>query len=174
MAENNIDIETLRALLRYDPDTGKLFWKERPEGQRRWNTRYAGKEAFTALTSEGYRAGVIYRRKYNAHRVIWALHYGAWPTKEIDHVDRDRANNRISNLRDVSHAENMRNQPLRADNTTGHTGVILTKSGKYQVQIRAGGVDLRLGHFVRLEDAIAARRAAEAEHNFHPNHGRAA
>src|SRR5262245_14420263 len=89
----------LAELLEYNPETGELRWKRRPRGPQRWNTRWAGKPAFTTKLRGGYRMGRIHWGAYYAHRVIWALMTGAWPTSEIDHIDGDPSNNRWANLR---------------------------------------------------------------------------
>lgn len=114
-------IEELRRLLVADPATGRLFWLPRcasdftanhrtsAEGlASRWNAQYAGKEALTA-GSYGYKCGQINGRSFSAHRVIWALTYGYWP-ETIDHIDGNRMNNCIDNLRDVLEVENAQNQ----------------------------------------------------------------
>ena len=128
-------IDTLRKLLRYEPETGKLFWLIRTadlfnDGYRsaagtcaNWNAKYAGKEALTSLNGNGYRQGFIFNKHFVAHRVAWALHYGVWPENEIDHINHDRADNRILNLRDVSRRENSINSKPSANNTSGFNGV---------------------------------------------------
>ena len=178
--------EEIRKLLRYEPDTGKLYWLERTpdtfeDGKqsaetacRRWNTRYAGKEAFATVTGEGYRQGSIFAESYLAHRVIWALQQGEWPTHEIDHINGVKNDNRIENLRAVTKGENSRNLPMRADNSSGVTGVTWHKKAlKWQAQIAVNGRLLHLGRYAEKDDAVAARKAAEAKFGYHVNHGRA-
>ena len=102
----------LRHRLEYDPETGKMRWKNPAHNLRGralsiWKSRYLGKEAFTATMPRGYRQGRIDRVAYLAHRVAWALHYGSWPDGVIDHINGCTADNRIENLRDVSQAENV-------------------------------------------------------------------
>ena len=175
--------ETLRKLLRYEPDTGRLFWRERPAWMfkdgahsalhacNRWNSRLAGKEAFTAIMY-GYKAGAIFNRTYYAHRVIWAMETGEWPVDQIDHEDHNRANNKWLNLCEASHQENMKNQSLRSTNTSGITGVSWHKGAKkWHVQIRVNGRKVHLGYFHDLNDAITARVSANIEYGFHANHG---
>jgi len=165
-------------LLRYEAETGKLFWLQRPRiffksdrEWRRWNTRYAGKEAFSPNT-QGYLDGMIFRTMYRAHHVAWALHYGEWPELQIDHINGDRADNRIVNLREVTRSENCRNTRLRSNNTSGVMGV--SRHGKrWRAYIHADGRIVHLGVFATVEEAKAARKAAEAEHGYHANHGRA-
>jgi hypothetical protein len=170
--------EQLRKLLRYEPETGKLFWLPRPESMfpapnncRSWNTRYANTEAFTA-NDKGYRVGGVFTRRYSAHRVAYALYHGYWPPEEVDHIDGDRANNRISNLRSVSKAMNLRNQKRYKSNTSGHIGVSFVKAtGKWRAQIRVDTRGKHIGTFTNIEDAIAARKAAEEGHGFTERHG---
>jgi len=177
--------ETIRKLLEYNPATGKLFWRERSteffnDGKRSaetacrcWNARHAGKEAFTADHGDGYRHGRILDRVYFAHRVIWALTHGEWPVDQIDHINGVKDDNRIKNLRAVTHQENSKNQKLRDTNTSGHVGVCwYEQTRKWQARIRVNGRCVHLGYFVRKDDAIDARKAAEVEYDYHPNHGR--
>ena len=159
----------LRQLLRYEPETGKLFWRERgqewfadgKQGPARhckaWNARFAGKEAFTASHNQGYRDGHVNSCHLLAHRVIWAIVTGAWPTSDIDHEDTDKANNRWGNLRPATGAENMQNKKIRKDNPTGLKGVAIHKStGKFISYIQANGEKHYLGLFARAEDAKVA------------------
>lgn len=102
-------------LLICDPVAGRLFWKRRPITAFKnggafeiWNTKHAGKEAFTCKDENGYLCGGILGKKYRAHRIIWLLHYRKWPSEVIDHINGNTSDNRIVNLRDVSQAENIR------------------------------------------------------------------
>lgn len=172
----NIDISTLRQLLAYDPETGKLTWLPRPREMFQtnrhcgvWNARYAAQPAL-ANTSQGYHRGNVFDQPYKAHRVAWALHHGEWPDGDIDHINGVPSDNRIANLRVVDHQTNMRNLKRRGTNTSGVTGVSwFARHQKWQVRIGAS----HLGYFDTLEAATAARLAAEGEQGFHPNHGRA-
>lgn len=157
----------LRLLLRYEPETGKLFWKSRPvwlfrdeERKKAWNTKLAGMEALKRLEPSGYRAGGIFRNSVKAHRVAFAIYHGRWPVGEIDHADRDPGNNRISNLREATSTQNKINQNLRADNTTGFRGVSYVKTGKRlkrwtaKIGGKDGGVHLR--YFATAQEASDA------------------
>lgn len=172
--------------LRYEPQTGRLFWKERsPElfaaGNtskesvcKTWNKRFAGKEAFTA-SNTGYRYGAIFAQLYLAHRVIWLMVHKAWPEDQIDHINGDRADNRIKNLRAVTNRQNCKNQCARSDNSTGVTGVYWFKrDSRWVSSITSDGKTVHLGYFDSFEDAVNARKIAEAQLGFHANHGRAA
>jgi hypothetical protein len=181
----NVTPDELRKLLRYEPETGKLFWKERTPDMfgdskqtaehkcSRWNSRLAGKEAFNGINIEGYKRGLIWSRQYIAHRIAWAVHHGSWPEQQIDHINGVKTDNRMCNLRDVSATENGRNRTLQANSTSGVTGVNWNKGArKWRACIRVQQKYVYLGHYRAIDDAIAARKAAEIEHGFHPNHGR--
>lgn len=142
-------------------DNGKLFNRiDRRRGRK-------GQEA-GALSGRGYRNIRIEGKYYLAHRLIWKLLYGEDP-EEIDHINGNRSDNRITNLRSVCHYENMRNRKRGSDNTSGVMGVSWHKvNSKWRARI---GEEL-LGDFDKFEDAVAARKQAEKELGYHPNHGR--
>lgn len=173
MADTDLpSIDYLRQRLRYEPETGKLYWRDDAAMHNRWRWRYANTEAFTSSNGNGYRMGRINYRGFLAHRVAWAIVRGAWPGGQIDHIDHDRANNRIENLRVVAHQENHRNTTRRKNNTSGVVGVSWYKAGaKWTAYIMVDRTKQHLGYFDNIDDAIAARKAAEAEYGFHANHG---
>ena len=120
----------LKKLLRYEPGTGRLFWKARSKGMfgvsdssrsaehacNQWNSRFADKEALTKV-NVGYRCGRLGYQYVLAHRVIWKLMTGEEP-KEIDHIDGNRSNNKWQNLRSVTASDNRRNTRLKGLTTT--------------------------------------------------------
>ena len=175
--------EMLREVLRYEPETGRLFWLERtpdmvagkvsdPEAWcASWNSINAGRQAFTLTDTQGYKAGKVYGRRLPAHRVVWAVVHGEWPG-QIDHINGDRTDNRMINLRNVSGAQNMKNKRLYARNVTGVSGV-RRRGPRWEVTIGIGGRSEWLGSFSDMDEAIAVRRAAEARVGYHENHGRA-
>lgn len=168
--------EVLRQLLSYDPETGKLFWKVREPkwfksdghcGARRaaaiWNARYANKEAFTTI-SHGYPSGAIFNRRYEAHRVIWALVYGSWSEKEIDHIDGSRGNNSLINLREATSSQNKMNCGLQSNNTSGFKGVNFhSRLNRWRAYIKVNRQSKHLGYFGTREEAAAAYRVASRE-----------
>ena len=176
--------EIVRELLTYNPDTGKLFWKERPlkyfknqnpNYAKRWNNRWVGKEALTSINrrKSGQIArlrGGFFGKKYCTHRIVWLIYYGEWPKNEIDHINQDPTDNRIENLRDVTHAENHKNKTLQKNNTTGYLGVS-KHHGKYRAEICSNNIKKYLGYYDTAEEAAAARAVANINYNFHPNHG---
>ena len=162
----------LRQRLRYEPETGKLYWREFAGCERRWNSRYAGTEAFTATNGKGYRMGRIDGAAYQAHRVAWAMHYGSDPEGQIDHINHNRQDNRADNLRDVASGINQKNMSRPRTNTSGVVGVYwYARHAKWMASIKAEGTLIYLGYFADKADAVAARKAAEARYGFHVNHG---
>lgn len=168
----------LRELLDYDPDTGKFSWRPRDasrfnseRARNSWNRKHAGKEAFHTPNPQGYLYGRISRIGLAAHRVAFAIANGRWPGVGIDHINGDPSDNRLSNLREASYVTNGKNCRRRTDNKSGVTGVF--KSGKiYRAEICSNGNRISLGAFHKIDEAIAARKAAEKELGFHENHGR--
>lgn len=168
--------EQLNMLLRYDPVTGKLFWNRRPPVEFKkpslcdwWNKHHAGAEAFTAIDKQCYR-GCIYGQTFLAHRVIFKMLYDQEPP-QIDHINGNRLDNRAVNLRAATNAINCKNMPMPCTNTTGHVGVI-KKGRRWAAQIEVDNKYVYLGRYATKEEAAAARRDAEDQYGFHPNHGR--
>lgn len=175
----------VRQLIRYDPDTGETTWRKRPvwlfadrmqtaeHACARWNARFAGRPAFTTDDKIGYKRGYIFNRQYLAHRVIWCLHYGAWPEGQIDHINGVRNDNRAANLRVVQGPENQRNMKRRRDNTSGVSGVTWSKDKKkWRAVVYVKGKTIFLGAFDTFDAAATARRTAEPLYGYHENHGR--
>lgn len=169
--------EYLRLRFRYEPHTGKLFWRTAgPEHFKlrrvhlAWNTRFAGKEV-GALLDNGYLYVNLNKKVMLVHRVIWAIVHGYWP-ENVDHINHVRTDNRIENLREVSIAGNAQNTSLPLRNTSGRIGVYWFKQRNvWYSRIQVDGRTHHLGHFKNKSDAIAAREAAEIKFGFHPNHG---
>jgi len=159
--------ERLKELLHYDPDTGVFTWLV-SKGRGK-----AGSEAGT-LNKIGYRILGFDGKMHRAHRMAFLYMEGEIPKEEIDHINRDKGDNRWSNLRHVSRSVNMRNRPLVSNNRSGVIGVCWSKStGKWQVLISIeSGKQKHLGVFEDFDEAVAVRKAAEVEHNYHENHGR--
>lgn len=177
------DQSLLNKLLRYDPDTGKLFWRERDAGVyantkrpesnvASFNHAFADKEAFVSTDNDGYHQGWVLGQKTRAHRVIWKMMTGDEP-EQIDHLNGLPNDNRFLNLAPSSQSENMRNLPKYVRNKSGCTGVGWHKStGKWYATIRVDGTAHHLGVYADKDVAIRVRKAAERKFGFHPNHGR--
>ena len=175
-------IHALAILISYDAGTGRLFWKPRPVSNfkchndaARWNGKHAGKEAFTYKNADGYKVGTLFGEQYRAHQVALALSLGKWPDTSIDHINGDRGDNRLCNLRLVNSVENSRNQCIRSNTKSGTLGVCWHKhSMKWRAYISTESGQKHLGTFTKKEEAIAARKSAERELSYHENHGRLA
>lgn len=174
--------EVLVQLLRYEAETGKLFWQERgPEHfagratqqAKRWNSMYAGKEAFTCVEPRGYRCGAIFGVAFKAHRVIWVMMTGEDPDV-IDHANGDRSDNRWQNLSNTDAYGNTRNARRRHDNTSGMTGLRRHRKASGSFGWAVAVRNNYIGMFDCIGQAIKARKEAERRHGFHANHGRAA
>lgn len=169
----------LKELLHYSPESGVFTWKHRSIDNfdslhefRRWNTRYDGTVAGSIHSVQGYIAIDVLSVKYISHRLVWLYIYGVWPDGEIDHINHNRSDNRISNLRVVSLIENQRNQSIPRNNTSGVVGVSWYKhTEKWVAYISVNGKRVGLGYFTEKADAVACRHAANIKHGFHPNHG---
>lgn len=129
--------EYLTECFYYLPDTGDLVWRRRPrkhfntvKGYKIANTTHTGNIA-GVRTSRGYTNVKINGRLYKAHRLIWFLIHGAWPRDEIDHIDGNRSNNKLENLREATRLENARNKRKLRPTTCRYKGVAMTKSGKF-------------------------------------------
>lgn len=177
--------DRIRAALSYDPETGVLTWKARDpsmfvDGRQTaahncaiWNGKFAGKAALSSPDKRGYLTGNLFSKPAKAHRVIWAIVHSEWPD-EVDHINGDPSDNRLSNLRAVSHRENGRNLKLKSNNSTGICGVWCRPSGRWAATITVAGRSKTIGTFDTVEQAVSARRKAERDHGFHRNHGRRA
>lgn len=166
----------LRELFDYNPETGKLFWKPRrrdlfPDDRSFaiWHAQWPGTEALTADSGTGYKTGLLWGKKLRAHRVAWAIVHGEWPDL-IDHINHNRSDNRIANLRTVSHQANARNQGLRRANKSGRSGVAI-HLGRWRAVGWVNGKLTQLAWTDSFEDACSARDLFEAEQGYHKNHG---
>lgn len=156
-------ISDLRRFLDYDPATGFFVWQNRVGPERVLN----GTPALNTLKSKGYRWGRFFGFQLYAHRVAFAWVHGRWPCDGIDHVNRDRTDNRIANLREADSALNNRNIGMRRTNRSGVRGVCWCQRDKRWVAtISHRNVSIRLGNFVDLEEAAKARRAAELKFGY--------
>lgn len=173
MIKDDISAEELRKLLRYEPETGKLFWLPRPADMfasvrdaNAWNARFAGSEAFISTDKDGYRRGAIFCRRHFAHRIIWLFVYGEWPVEQIDHINGDTSDNRLENLREATRSENSMNQRRPSNNTSGFKGVYWHKKRhEWRAAIQVYGVKKHLGVFNSAEDAYDAYVSAAKVHH---------
>jgi len=142
--------DELKSLLTYNPDTG-LFFRKVTRGSQE-----AGTVAGTPHC-KGYVTISINKKNYLAHRLAWLYMTGNYPESEVDHKDRDKSNNRFSNLRSATRSENSQNVYWRVGSTSKYPGVYWKKDRfKWFARIRVEGKRLCLGYFTNEEDAAAA------------------
>lgn len=147
---SELTVGRLRELIDYNPDTGSMVWKISTS-----NRNPVGSEAGT-LQSAGYRNVTIDGQRYLAHRLAWFHVYGVWP-KEIDHINRDRTDNRLANLREASRSQNNVNITRRSDNKSGVTGVTWHNgSQKWRAVCHVNGKQVQIGMFDSIEEAATA------------------
>jgi len=164
------EIYYLREILDYDPISGDLTWKVK-KANRITHGMKAG-----CVDKNGYLRVTINYKLLMVHRIIWALHYGDWPHGDIDHINHNRADNRLCNLRNVTRQENLKNISLSNKNKSGHIGIRerkkLGKETVYEANIVVDGRNIYLGRFNKKEEAIKARKDANHLYGFHENHGK--
>jgi hypothetical protein len=152
-----ISYQELRRQLHYDPETGVFIRIAQTDHK---NCRLGKPLGWKQVNR--YLMIVLGRRKYYAHRLAWFYMFGKWP-REIDHIDRDRTNNRIANLREVTRRQNNLNAKLSCRNKSGVRGVgWFARDGLWRASIYINEKNVNLGHFTTVELAKAARRTAEA------------
>jgi len=167
-------------MVSYDPETGLMLWLPKSPTARdfkRWNTRYAGKQCGT-IDDKGYRR-ILYRLdpgktfKVRAHRLAWFCVHGVMPVGEIDHINQDKLDNKIKNLRDVSRELNQRNGTRKGNNTSGVPGVTWHKQrGKWCAQAGVDGKHHHLGLFDCIKEAEMTVKIFRAQRGFTETHGR--
>ncbi|WP_343625387.1 HNH endonuclease [Roseateles puraquae] len=155
--------ERLKCLLRYEPETGFFYWRA---GRGKVK---AGDKA-GAVKASGYVEVSIDYKSFLAHRLAWLYVHGALPPGEIDHVNRNRSDNRIENLRCVTASENQQNKGLQRNNSSGLKGVSWYARGEcWQAFIAVDGRNKRLGSFPTKEEAFEAYCAAASRvHRINP------
>ena len=161
----DLTVDLLKHLFDYDKETGNLIWKIKRRGIT--NGAVGG-----CTTKEGYRQVSINSKSYLAHRIVFLLHKGYLP-KTLDHINGDRADNRIENLRPVTGNQNQHNRKLNKNNTSGHKGVSWCKrKNKWTAAVKLESKRIHLGAFDNLEEAAEVVRAAREElHGDYAHHG---
>lgn len=174
--EHAIPISLLFECFDCDAEKGTLTWRVRPihhfkntRAAKIINTQHAGSAAGSDH-SAGYRSVCVNGKHLLVHRVIFAMHHGRWPDDELDHKDRQRNNNRISNLREAGPQKNQGNQKLRRNNTSGFRGAYwAAHAGRWKAMVSHEGEVHNLGYFDTAEGAgeAAARKRDQLFGEFH-------
>jgi HNH endonuclease len=159
--ENLLTLERLRELLIYDAQTG-VFTRRIPVPGRRAGTFVGGKGA------DGYLWATVDGRNFIQHRLAWFYSYGKWPEGLLDHINRNRADNRLSNLREATGTQNAVNRSARNGRTL--KGITQIASGKWQAQIQIGSRYVYLGIYETAEEAaqVFHSKAVEIHGEFAP------
>ena len=152
------DRELMQQALDYNPDTGFLIWKV-AKGNRK-----AGAKA-GVINGKGYLTIQFNKTNYLAHRLVWVMHYGSEPIGQIDHINGEKTDNRICNLREVTNRQNQYNQRKpRSDNKSGYLGV--SKYGnRWMACIKVDGKTKHIGFFDTPELASEAYKSAKRIHH---------
>lgn len=162
MVTNSLTQDRLKQLLNYDPATGIFTYAcARPKVR-------VGAVAGHTHAGHGYRQIKLDGKLYLAHRLAWLYVYGEWPGEILDHINRDRTDNRIANLRQSDKYLNRQNAKVQCNSSTGVKGVGWNRVlQKWHARISIGGRRLHIGWFHTKEDAIAARKQSEMQ--LHPH-----
>ena len=147
----------LKSILDYNPNTGMFKWKVLPKKSTR---NKIGCYAGCLNINDGYVVIVINGKTYRAHRLAWFYFYGNWPKRQVDHIDMDKQNNSIKNLRDVTARTNKSNNKLRQEGRLLGTS---RHDGKWQARIYINPKDVHLGTFNTELEAHEAYKKALAE-----------
>ena len=156
----------LKSVLDYNPEAGVFVWRT-SNGTRKVGdiAGHIRKDGYVDIQTRG--------KKYSAHRLAWLFVHGEMPSEQIDHINHNRSDNRIENLRAVTNQENTKNKSKNKNNKSGVTGVNLCKkSNKWKAQIKINKKCIFLGQFTEFSEAVSARKNAEVLYKFHENHGR--
>ena len=166
MSEECITQERLKELLEYNKNTGIFYWRINKQ------SRKAGTVA-GHINKYGYVRIMLDKRQYQAHRLAWLYCYGSFPVEQIDHINHNKSDNRICNLREASEVDNHKNRPKQLNNTSGCTGVSWYKpTSKWGAYIQVNGKSITLGYFSSFTEAVKARKEAEIKYGFSKRHGK--
>lgn len=162
-----INQKELKELFRYDNNSGNLIRLKKIGASKPIGTTLG------SIDGKGYLNCQLFKIQYKVHRLIWLYHYGEFPNENIDHIDGNRINNRIENLREASLQENVKNLSIDKRNKTGVTGVIKSRwANSFEASISVNKKQIHLGTFRTLNEAIIARKNAENKYGYHENHGK--
>ena len=150
----------VKELFHYDTKTGSLIWRV-DCGKNKMIGKFSG-----TLKADGYRYISINNKIYFAHRLVWLFNHGIFPANNLDHINGNKDDNRIENLREATDAQNLQNRrKANSTNKSGYLGVS-SSHGKWQAAICINGKQMHIGTYMTPEDAHAAYLAKKRE--LHP------
>jgi hypothetical protein len=142
-------IAELRFLYSYDADNGGFIWIRRNKpGQRLPGSKVGGPDG------RGYQMCMLLGHKFKVHQLVWLWHHGELSAMQLDHINGQRSDNRIENLRECDYSLNQHNRQSLKQETAGYR--VCRKTGKFRAKIVVRGTTIELGGFERKEDARAA------------------
>ena len=148
----------LKELVIYDESSGIFTWRISRGG-------FVKQGETAGSLVNGYVSITVDAGRYRAHRLAWLYHYGSFPNGEIDHIDGNKSNNSIENLRDVSHAENMQN----IKSSPAATGLLgarwHSRAKRWQSVISVNGKQIHLGYFSTADEAHQSYITAKRKHH---------
>ena len=155
---------TVKDYLSYDPLTGKFTWIKSTTPRVK-----VGQNAGSINKCSGYVELRLHGQHYYGHRLAWYFVHGYSPYI-TDHINQNRADNRIANLREVTNSGNNKNCGISKNNTSGAVGVAQLPTGNWRANITVNYKSIHLGMFKTMEEAITARAIAKQKYSFHRNH----
>lgn len=155
--------DELKRVIEYNPDTGEFYWRVKA------SKNIAVGSLAGSVNAQNYWQIRLYGKVWLGHRLAWVYVFGRWPS-QIDHIDRDRRNNRISNLREVSGTDNQLNRGIQANNKTGHRGIHYSdRRREYVLQLSLKGTRVHCSYHKDIEDAVLVRdRVATQIYGYNP------
>ena len=174
---DNSNKETQDALMWFSENTyicdDKLFWKNKSSSGRARSSVYAGKQC-GCLSKRGYIQVRMGKEKFMAHRIIWAMTYGSWPIGGIDHIDGDKTNNRIENLRDTTQFENSKNAAKYPRKEPWIATGVIRHNNKFKASAQVDNVKVYIGLYNCHTAAMIARKLFDVGKGFSDRHGKPA
>jgi len=177
--DHRLSAEDLHLIFDANYETGFLTWKPRHRDFFKsnrsasiWKAKFEGQIALNANHPDGYKTGLVFGKAYLTHRILLAMKLGYWP-QFVDHINGNKADNRLCNLREVTKSENGCNLAIPKNNKSGCMGVSWNERDKrWSAYITLNQKRKALGNFTNKQDAIDCRKLAELRYGFHHNHGR--
>jgi hypothetical protein len=168
---NKQEIELLQRTFAYDPTTGVITWKVARRGTGICNHQEVQVGDIAGKYYRDYLEVCFNGKTYYNHKLAVVLMIGHRPD-QVDHIDQNKLNNAWDNLRPADHYVNIRNMPLRLDNTSGQVGVSrCVDRDAWRVRINIDGKCILIGRYKTYEEAVKMRKEAEIKYGYHVNHG---